>query len=924
MTGIIDNKKIAELVIKQNANEYEKINPETIATIVEDVTKTESGAVDATVQKHIDDKSIHLSAKDIETLTEDNLKVENIKAGNNITITREEDTNNLTINAGDIPTDKFLTGEDIIPDDATITITPIPDSNKFNIHANIPDVSKFVEQGNIRAGNKNIEVVLDPESNDVTLYGKSSAYNAGTGIRIDNDLNIINTMPDQVIELQEGNNITITGEYPEFTITADDKVKIPNWKPSTKYIEEDFCVYLNSLFQCTITHTSEAAFDTSKWKLIAGWSSNRQIFDINTETNTIELSSMIANKDALIVNIGGVLQQSTNYSLEPDGQTLKFINPIPANSCVEVLVMSNVVLDTYEDKVNIKDWKANTSYIVGNICLYKDGIYKCINKHISSDNFDKENWKLLCGYVKNSYFFTSKEPLTEIELPESVFQLSDITINVGNVILQSNEYTLDESGKIITFKKPIKANTSVEVTVFNNAILKHSEIPTPVEDNMMLVSNGEIGAYNLVSKDKILEILKLKTLANISTNANKIVSVNGNGSDYSFLSKEQLSADVKVRNIVQGYNTKVLQFNKENDGTQDSRTTYEKLEFTSGSVISNDGLIMIRNDNKNYIKNPNLPFERGNDKGCMIGGGEEQWEQPIMTSNTTPYGTIITSADQTDREGWRAMDGLKQLGNGWLVQGTSAVWEYKLPYEFIVRSFDFYNQVSGIENHSKDIDVWVNTPDNIVASFTAVNEDYGHSHVDIENPQRGTVFGLTIKNSYGIGVGMNEIKFNAKYVASFSSNSYIYVYAISNEDGTMNDIATSYYNEEQFKGFLPIGFTKYALIKTFYINNEWDIEQINPNKDIKTAYIDGSINGVVFDNALVEYKYLEAEKRSCKIVEQWGDTIPTNGKITFPQSYTKLFYVMANGEKILTKDNKGFTLSASTNNSVSWIAKGII
>ena len=923
MTGIIDNKKIAELVIKQNANEYEKINPETIATIVEDVTKTESGIVDATVQKHIDDKSIHLSAKDIETLTEDNLKVENIKAGNNITITREEDTNNLTINAGDIPTDKFLTGEDIIPDDATITITPIPDSNKINIHANIPDVSKFVEQGNIRAGNKNIEVVLDPESNDVTLYGKSSAYNAGTGIRIDDDLNIINTMPDQVIELQEGNNITITGEYPEFTITADDKVKIPNWKPSTKYIEEDFCVYLNSLFQCIESHTSESAFDTSKWKLIAGWSSNRQIFDINEETNTIELSSMVANKDALIVNIGGVLQQSVNYSLEPDGQTLKFVNPIPANSSVEVLVMSNVVLDTYEDKVNIKDWKANTSYIVGNICLYEDGIYKCVKKHISSDNFAKENWKLLCGYVKNSYFFTSEEPITEIELPDSVYKTSDILVNIGNTLLQSNNYTLDETGRIVTFIEPIEAGAVIEVTVFSNATLQHSEIPTPTEDDMMLISNGKFGAYNLVSKDKILEILKLRTLTNIASNANKVVVVNGNGTDYSFISKAQLSADVKVRNIVQGYNTKVLQFEKESDGTQNDRTIYEKLEFTTGSVISNDGLIMIRNDIENYIKNPNLPFERGNDKGSMIGGGEEQWNQPIMTSNTTPYGTIITSADQTDREGWRAMDGLKNLGNGWLVQDTSAVWEYKLPYEFIVREFDFYNQVSGVENHSKDIDVWVNTQDNIVTSFTAVNENYGHSHIVIDNPQRGEVFGLTIKNSYGIGVGMNEIKFNAKYIASLASDSYIYVYAISNEDGTMNDIATSYYNEGQFKGFLPSGFTKYSLIKTFYINNEWNIEQINPNKDIKTAYIDGSINGIVSNNALTEYKYLEDEQRSGKIVEQWGDSIPSNGKILFPQSYTKLFYVMANGEKILTKDNKGFTLNASITNSVSWIAKGI-
>ena len=61
MVGILDNKKIAELVITQDGENYEKINPQTLATIVEDVTKSNtSEEINATVQEHIDNKDIHL------------------------------------------------------------------------------------------------------------------------------------------------------------------------------------------------------------------------------------------------------------------------------------------------------------------------------------------------------------------------------------------------------------------------------------------------------------------------------------------------------------------------------------------------------------------------------------------------------------------------------------------------------------------------------------------------------------------------------------------------------------------------------------------------------------------------------------------------------------------------------------------------
>ena len=71
MVSILDNKTIAELVVK-NGDDYQKINPETLATIVEDVTGTTT-ETEKTVQEHIDNKSIHLTAEDVEDFTKDNV-----------------------------------------------------------------------------------------------------------------------------------------------------------------------------------------------------------------------------------------------------------------------------------------------------------------------------------------------------------------------------------------------------------------------------------------------------------------------------------------------------------------------------------------------------------------------------------------------------------------------------------------------------------------------------------------------------------------------------------------------------------------------------------------------------------------------------------------------------------------------------------
>ena len=58
MVSILDNKKTAELVIENNSQGYEKINPESLATIIENDGRVETDT-DSTVQAHINNKNIH-------------------------------------------------------------------------------------------------------------------------------------------------------------------------------------------------------------------------------------------------------------------------------------------------------------------------------------------------------------------------------------------------------------------------------------------------------------------------------------------------------------------------------------------------------------------------------------------------------------------------------------------------------------------------------------------------------------------------------------------------------------------------------------------------------------------------------------------------------------------------------------------------
>lgn len=899
MTNITENFKTTILCYEDESGDITDINPQTIASNVLDEKSSN-------VQAHINDTSIHMTESRVKELVADKLTAENIKAGENVTLTTD-DSGNVTISA---LTDDISIQNVLIADDLTITLKPTED-NKTKIRANIPDVSHFTRPENIKEG-QNIKITCNEKTNDVIISGVAETYTAGEGIILEDG--VINVALHDV--LQAGTNIEISGEYPHFTISSSSKAKILDWESNTKYEVNDFVTRDNGLFKCIEEHTSEGDFDTTKWQLWNGWIKN--VEDIVVEYNdqkTIKLETVVPNKDVLSINIGGVVQQQSNYELGNDGKTITFNEVIPQGAKVEVTIMSNVVLDTYHDKVNIMDWKSNTSYVIDNLCIYQDSIYKCIEAHVSGEEFKKEYWKNINGYSKHRQIVIIQElrdGKPYFKLDKYASDESDIMINFNGIILPEKDYDIDSSGYgVIIYNESIELGQELEVTIFSNASIQHPEVPTAqYRPNHVLVSNEKGSGYELYSKDDFRTFLDIDGVNDLYGKDDYIAIVKDG--KLNTVKPEMVGSIIGVRNDVNGFKCEV------NGST---------LTIHEGSVMSNDGTTMIRLS-KPWVKDVAQEFDQGNGNGCMLGSSNEVFTQSIaMTSQTASleFGdiTVEATSEQTDRYAWKAMDG-DINGNGWftnLDDECPITWSMSCSSEFTVSSFDFYNTVATDDNYSKDIDVWVDKPENVVASFMAEKEDMGHTHVEIEEPRAGTTFGLTINSSYNKQVGAKKIELQMAYSTIFASNTLYNIVALYDNEGDEIDIATIPHYVD-IESNLPHNYIKYAVIGTFETDDEKNIINIYPNKDIKDKYLDGSIGGELTGKTLTHYVHDDYLGKPVQIVEQWGCDKPVEGKIMFPKPFSEIFYVMANGEKIISKDNDGFTVDSSIKTEIDWFAKG--
>jgi len=862
MVGILDNKKIAELVIEteDSDNSYEKINPQSLATIIYEHHNDEE-ETPSNVQEHIDDGSIHFTREEIyRNINDLFLRPENVQGEGDIQVSYDTDTKVVTIKSTAPSIESYITRNDLKAQDATITLTPIQGTeNGVYIRANIPDVSHFLVSSNIRALDDTIYVSRDRYSNNVYLKTNPINYRAGEGLKIENGV-ITNTAPDKVVGLIEGDNISIESNYPNFTISARNKLNVEEWIPGYPYKKGDVIIHNNGLYHC-IRDSMDNAFNYEDWEVLADYRVTRVSFVVEEPTLDIDLYSVgivkeIQDTDTFIINIGGIIPISNTYEI--DGFNLHFKDgPIPANTPIEIFILSNSILNSQDPTANINDWKENVYYEVGNIVIYKNALYKCLERHPSGTNFDVSKWQLLMGYTKEVYSFNTEEETTSIEIPEIVDDKNNISINVGNTLLLNSSYTMEikyedeqEVGTIITFVTPIEPNTIIEVTTYTHGVLSVPMIEGPNgRKDMLLISNETGKTYEAISKENLLKKLNLYSLANTYGKNGTIVGVNDEGTDYKFYTENEISAKMGLRNTTNGFGV----INRED---VINKTTNNLIHFDTGSTLSEDESILMTLHH-DIIKDFTAEWQRGSYKGSLLDTDykDTDWVQPIIHQDDQELKLrVTTTSETTDREGWRAMDEFDITGNGWSSNASSASWQYANPRPIKVTKFKFINQRNGeyTTDYVQDVKLWISndTSDDFMRKEKTYIKDFRingeEKEVTIENPEYARVIGMDIKNVLNYGVGALHFDITATVGNVMPPNSKGYIYVISNDEGTSVDIGTSYHYQGEVLSdgtifdittILPEGYTKFKQIGIFQTDSESNIWDVYPLEDINKFYI---------------------------------------------------------------------------------------
>ena len=183
-----------------------------------------------------------------------------------------------------------------------------------------------------------------------------------------------------------------------------------------------------------------------------------------------------------------------------------------------------------------------------------------------------------------------------------------------------------------------------------------------------------------------IKVSRIKDLPELSNNTGKVI-VCDNG-EIKYVSKNGLYTYLSLSNVVSEF--KIL-------GMNDSLMTYK-----GGSVISPEV------NGKRYV----LKFEDGvvdtnksfEDGGCCDAIRKKPWQQPLMTSNTTPDEMTISCSDQYDGNypPFRAFNGTNTANTDcWhsLSNGVFPKWiQADLKYPITIEKFAIQNRTTDADN----------------------------------------------------------------------------------------------------------------------------------------------------------------------------------------------------------------------------------
>ena len=192
-------------------------------------------------------------------------------------------------------------------------------------------------------------------------------------------------------------------------------------------------------------------------------------------------------------------------------------------------------------------------------------------------------------------------------------------------------------------------------------------------------------------------------------------------------------------------------------------------------------------------------------------------------------GIILTASHQdTLYPAWKVMDGIKTGAehNCFFAKSTPGWLKIELEYQILISEIKVYNNFSASSHRMKTFQIWKDETKTEALGdiITAINSNYSLSTITFETPVLTNSLYIEILSSYATWAGIIEIELTAKTndITKSTCNDWLDVYAITNDDGTKQDICCVK-NNSNF--ILPTNFTKKRLCGWLYLNNNLEIEK---------------------------------------------------------------------------------------------------
>lgn len=274
----------------------------------------------------------------------------------------------------------------------------------------------------------------------------------------------------KVTNIIAGNNITITQEdgTNNIMITASDHPTDGFLKKSDIQAEDDSITVIPSedsnvvKIKANIPNIPELKETLKKENIKAGNENITVTYD--NETNDVYISS-----DGKLYSAGVGIQINDNVieNILPDQEVI-----LTAGDNIQIDGTYPTYTITASSGATIDDWEENKLYFKGQFLVYQNSIYRCNTQHTSGSQFEPVYWDLIAGYKINKFFYLDNDAeITNIILPNEIPNKEVLTINVGGIILQSQNYELNADRKTVTFYVSIPKGEIIEVSVANNEVI---------------------------------------------------------------------------------------------------------------------------------------------------------------------------------------------------------------------------------------------------------------------------------------------------------------------------------------------------------------------------------------------------------------------------------------------------------------------